>query len=131
MIYDVGSVIVTPFPFTDIKSSKRRPALVISEPDYQARTGHAAMLMITSAKHSDWPSDWKIERLKTTGLAKPSIVRQKIFTLDLRVVIRRTGCLATEDLWHVAKQFNKYFDSLLNLSRSQAKYQVHEPSANY
>ena len=132
MIYDLCSVVITPFPFTDIKTTKRRPALVISDREYQARTGHAAMLMITSAKHSNWCGDWKIKNLEISGLPAPSIVRQKIFTLDLRLVIKKIGCLASEDQWHISKLFDQHFKELLDRASSQSQYRVHEPACkNY
>jgi len=75
MIYDPYSVVVVPFPFTDKPIEKKRPALILSSRKHQEQTLHATMLMITSAKHSSWPSDYIITNLKTTGLKAPSLVR--------------------------------------------------------
>lgn len=131
MIYDLCSVIVTPFPFTDIKAKKRRPALVISTREYQAKTGHAAMLMITSAKHNNWHGDWEIKNLAITGLPAPSIVRQKIFTLDLRLVIKQIGILGGEDQRHISKFFGQHFMDLLDISSAQEKFCIHEQHSSY
>jgi mRNA interferase MazF len=131
VIYDICSIVVTPFPFTDKKVAKKRPALIISEPEYQAHTGHATMLMITSAKHNKWHGDWEIKNLEIAGLPAPSIVRQKIFTLDLRLVIRQIGCLATEDQWHISKFFNNHYKGLLERALAQTNFTVHEPITNY
>jgi len=131
VIYDICSIVVTPFPFTDRKAAKRRPALIVSEPEYQAHTGHATMLMITSAKHSKWHGDWEIKNLEIAGLPVPSIVRQKVFTLDLRLVIKQIGYLATEDQWHISKIFNSHYKSLLDRALSQSNFTIHEPVANY
>ena len=38
--------------------------------------------MITSAKHSDWPLDTRIENLMAAGLPAPSIIRLKLFLIS-------------------------------------------------
>lgn len=34
-IYKVGDIILVPFPFTNLRASKRRPAVVVSKSSYQ------------------------------------------------------------------------------------------------
>ncbi len=97
MIYKPYSIVIVPFPFTDRHHAKKRPALVLSHPAHQEQTGHITLLMITSAKHSDWPSDYTIAKLATTGLSATSIIRQKIFTIDQRLVLSEIGYLSSED----------------------------------
>ena len=53
--------------------------------------------MITSAKHSQWYSDHEIVDLAETGLHSESVVRQKIFTLDIRLVLDCIGKLSKKD----------------------------------
>ncbi|OGT26934.1 MAG: hypothetical protein A3I77_02135 [Gammaproteobacteria bacterium RIFCSPLOWO2_02_FULL_42_14] len=98
MIYEPFSVVVVPFPFTDKTNSKKRPALVVSELPFQKETGHAALLMITSAQHSEWYGDWSIRDLKPSGLSVDSFVRQKIFTIDLRLIEKKIGALSAKDV---------------------------------
>jgi mRNA interferase MazF len=94
MTYKPFSVIVVPFPFTDKSNTKNRPALVISNLEHLQHTGHVTCLMITSAKNSSWPNDHLIQDLKTAGLATSSIIRQKIFTLDARLIKKTIGKLS-------------------------------------
>lgn len=91
------SIVIVPFPFTDKLQTKRRPALVLSSVLHQKETGHITLLMITSAKNNDWSSDYSIEQLKSTGLTSPSIIRQKIFTIDNRLILDKIGCLHNDD----------------------------------
>lgn len=98
MSYERFDVVVVPFPFTDRKAEKKRPALVISDArNFNHRAGHSVMTMITSAAHAGWPLDVLIEDLDAAGLPAPSIVRMKLFTLDHRLVIRKTGQLTAAD----------------------------------
>ena len=108
MIYKPYSIIVVPFPFTDSLRSKKRPALVLSHQTHQEQTGHITLLMITSAKHSSWESDCVISQLETTGLSASSIIRQKIFTLDQRLVLGEIGYLSAHDTKIVATRLNKH-----------------------
>ena len=124
--YEQCSVVVTPFPFTDKNATKKRPALIISEPDYQQKTGHATMLMITSAKHKRWHGDVEIKDLLAAGLPVPSVIRQKIFTIDLRLIIRQIGQLASEDQWETGNIISTHFGWLLNNNFTTTNYCVHD-----
>jgi mRNA interferase MazF len=92
-----GDIVVVPFPFTDRTTTRRRPALVCSRADFNRRTGHLLLAMITSATHSDWPDDVQITDLDAAGLPAPSVVRWKLFTLDRQFVLRTAGALGDGD----------------------------------
>lgn len=98
MTFDAFDVVVVPFPFTDRSTTKRRPALVLSDAKtFNKRVGQSVLAMITSARNSDWPLDVAIEDLDSAGLPSASVVRMKLFTLDHQLVIRRAGALAQND----------------------------------
>jgi mRNA interferase MazF len=97
MTYNTWDTVTIPFPFTDRNIIKKRPALIISKPDYQRKTGHLILLMITSAKHSSWYSDIQINDLNVAGLKTPSVNRFKVFSLDERLIIKKIGCLSDAD----------------------------------
>lgn len=97
-IYDVFDVVIVPFPFTDRLAEKRRPALVLSSANtFGTRAGHHVLAMITSSKRQVWPLDVDIDDLDQAGLTSPSLVRMKWFTLDERLILRKSGHLVTDD----------------------------------
>lgn len=109
MVYEAFDVVVVPFPFTDRESSKRRPALVLSNlAMFNQPSGHSVLAMITSRKNASWPLDTTIEYLPATGLTAASVVRMKMFTLDNRLIIKKIGSLATDD----RNTFNKNVQQL-------------------
>lgn len=108
MIYNPFSIVTVPFPFVDKNQQKRRPAIVISSKEHQIETGHITLLMITSAKNSEWASDHLIIDLKSTGLTSASIIRQKLFTLDLRLIIKNIGELSKKDQEITIKKLKKH-----------------------
>jgi mRNA interferase MazF len=73
-----GDIVLLKFPFTDGKTNKRRPALIINDFD----DGDVIVCRITSqiykTKNDVLISDWK-----KTGLKLPSVIRvHKIATLN-------------------------------------------------
>ena len=106
--FEAFDVVVVPFPFTDRTTSKRRPALVLSEAkSFNKRIAHSVLAMITSANNSDWPLDIEIEDLGTAGLPVASIIRMKLFTLDNQLIIRKAGSLGRRDQLSVLKNLRR------------------------
>ena len=89
-------VVVVPFPFTDRRAVKRRPALVVSSAEFNNSGGQQILAMITSTR-SHWPSDTAIRHWREAGLAVPCKVRLKLFTLDKALILRKAGRLADVD----------------------------------
>ena len=112
MAYKPFEVVAVPFPFTDRKADKRRPALILSNDiKFNNQSGHAVLAMITSQKNPDWPLDTTITGIRRTGLTAPSKVRMKLFTLDSRLIINKIGSLTGSD----QKAVGKALQSLLGI----------------
>lgn len=108
VIYEPFAVVAVPFPFTDNHVTKKRPAVVISKSSHQKSSNHVTLLMVTSAKHSRWQSDHKIIDLAGAGLTAPSVIRQKIFTLDARLILKILGHLSKVDQEQVLKNLTHH-----------------------
>jgi mRNA interferase MazF len=91
------SVVVVPFPFTDRRQSRRRPAVVLSPEPFQAEHGCCVLGMVTDARNPRWPSDVELSDLAAAGLRFASVFRCKVFTLDERLILGRVGSLAPAD----------------------------------
>jgi mRNA interferase MazF len=106
--FSAFDVVVVPFPFTDKATTKRRPALILSDAKaFNLQVGQAVMAMITSAKNSDWPLDIEIQDLDSAGLPSPSVIRMKLFTLDEELIIRKAGQLAGPDQTKAIEAFRR------------------------
>lgn len=98
MDFEAFDVVVVPFPFTDRGTTKRRPALILSDAGaFGDRIGHSVLAMITTRRNPRWPLDVEIEDGVSAGLSAPSIVRMKLFTLDHRLILRKLGRLTKAD----------------------------------
>lgn len=109
MTSEPWSVVVVPFPFTDRRQSKRRPAAVLSPLAFQSSHGAVLLGMITDARNPAWPSDVAIEDLDSAGLRLASVFRCKLFTLDEALVLGCIGTLAARDRRAVARSLRTAF----------------------
>ena len=84
-----GDVVVTPFPFTDLNSIIKRPALVVSS----LKGEDLILCQVTSRDHPDpyqidlHKKDFSNGGLKIDSFIKPSI----LFTLRNSIVLYRAG----------------------------------------
>ncbi len=94
-----GSVILVPFPFTDLSAVKRRPALVVSSDDYNRATGDVIIAQISSKTRSrPRPGDHLVNDWKGAGLLLPSLVRARITTLHTSIVIKVLGTMPETEM---------------------------------
>lgn len=90
--YNFGDVILVPFPFTDQRQSKQRPAVIVSGARYHAERPDLILMAITSRVRSP-PAfgetsvrDWQL-----AGLLKASVIKPVLATLEQRLVRKALG----------------------------------------
>ncbi len=94
-MYSKGKIILTPFPFTDLSSSKVRPALIISS--NKVKGEDVTVVFISSIKQKRIQKlDIKIKTsdidFDKTGLRSDSIIKvNKIATLDKKIILGELG----------------------------------------
>ncbi len=96
-LFEPFDVVVVPFPFTDPKAARRRPALVVSSPGFNDRHQAVILAMITTADGAGWPSDMPLRDWRGAGLTVACRVRAKLITLDRALIVRRLGALGASD----------------------------------
>ncbi len=96
MICEQWDVVAVPFPFSDHGGAKRRPALVLSNREFNS-SGNMVLAMMTTRHHRAWPGDTTVQNREEAGLPLPCIMRLKLFTLDARLIIRKLGSLSNRD----------------------------------
>lgn len=91
-------VVVVPFPYSDVLAEKRRPAVLVSGPELEARTGLVWVAMVTSVAGPLQLGDAILSDLSAAGLGVPSRVRaSKLATLNVGRILRRAGGLSESD----------------------------------
>lgn len=108
-----GSIVLTIYPFTDLSSAKRRPALVVSATGRPGRD--CIMAFITSRTDRVETTDLTIEPtdndFAVTGLRTMSLIRcGKLMTLDRTLLIGRLGQLSKRLMTEVDVRLKKALD---------------------
>jgi mRNA interferase MazF len=94
-----GSVILIPFPFTDLRGSKIRPAVVLSKSELDV-----TICFITS--EFKWKTEYDISVFPSerNGLKVPSLIRiGKIATIDTTLVLGELGELSNFEIAELDK----------------------------
>ena len=95
-----GDIVLVPFPFTDLSSTKLRPALVISKNKIHSMFDDYTLIFISSVlppnkESCEYILDIKHEDFKETGLKVSSVFKgNKIATLHRALLKRRLGKLS-------------------------------------
>lgn len=109
MIYKKWDIILVSFPFTNLKSSKKRPALVIS-PDRYNRKEDLIIAFITSQVDRVFKiGDYHIQEWRQSRLPKPSMIRMKIATIEKSIVEKKLGQLSKTDIGKFQDVFLEFF----------------------
>jgi len=109
-VYEKWDVILVPFPFTDLSSSKKRPALILSPEQYNT-TGDIVIAFITSNLQSgDKFGDYQFQQWKQAGLPLPSKLRMKFATVSNEIIIKKIGHIDSLDRNNIHKLVQTFFD---------------------
>lgn len=108
-IYKKWDMILVPFPFTDLGSVKRRPALVVSPNGYNRKHPYLVIVFITSHLQQATADDYSIQDWKKSGLPKPSLVKMKFATVEQSMVIKKIGVLQEHDKHHLTRLLTHFF----------------------
>ncbi len=103
-----GDIVLLSFPFTDLKGSKIRPAVVLVVSDLDV-----IVAFITTQFKWQNPYDILLEPNDLNGLKKTSLLRlSKITTIDKDLILGKLGELESLDIQNI----NKNLIKILNLT---------------
>ena len=91
--FDSGDIVLVRFPFTDLQSSKQRPAIIVNHVDYPREHGDFVLMPLTSQAQKNLAlRDWK-----SAGLLKPTWIKPAIATISQELVIKTLGAVSVAD----------------------------------
>lgn len=96
--YNFGDVVLVAFPFTNLQATKKRPAVIISRKTYQQNRPDVILMAVTSQVRQPLATgeailhDWQ-----AAGLAKPSVFKPLIATLEQSQIVKVMGQLSDAD----------------------------------
>ncbi len=111
-MYRQGDIVLIPFPYSDLSTTKQRPVLVLSNTDYNKVQSDLIVAAITSNLISKtYTIQITADDLDEGQLRTTSIVRaDKIYTLSNQIVIKKFGHLKPLIFSEVKKQLMLLLD---------------------
>lgn len=98
MSYNFGDVVLVNFPFTNLNTTKKRPAIIISCEEYNNSRPDVVLMAVTSQIRTplDFGSSY-IVKWQDAGLPKPSLLKPLIATIEQSYITKKLGVLAYID----------------------------------
>lgn len=103
-----GTIVLVPFPFTDLSENKVRPCLVL----YEQKNGENCIVSFISSVQParSHALDIRIHATKTNGLKMDSVIKiDKIATLQKKIVLGELGALEPRLLKAVDSNLKRMF----------------------
>ena len=104
-----GTIVLVPFPFTDLSGNKVRPCLVL----YEQKNGEDCIVsFMSSINHPKLGArDIKVKATKTNGLKLDSVIKtDKLATLQKKIVLGELGTLEPVLMKAVDASLKKIFE---------------------
>jgi mRNA interferase MazF len=95
---EFGEVVLVTFPFTNLQSGKKRPAVVVSDAAYQRQRPDVILMAITSQVRQPLAfGEYLLQDWQQAGLLKPSVLKPLIATLEQGAIVRTLGRFSPVD----------------------------------
>ncbi len=116
MIFSQREIVLVPFPFSDLSTYKRRPVLIISNNDYNAKHSDVVVLAITSKLYQD---EYSVEiddnSLDFGILPEKSVIKiAKIFSISKNSILKKFSILSVDTFKEVEIKLIQLFSNLDN-----------------
>ena len=105
-------IVLVPFPYSDLSSIKRRPVLVVSNNEYNAKYNDVVVVVISSKIRKD--DNYSIllsdDDLEYGILPEESAIRvHKLFTIDKKRILKKFSFVKAEKYQDVYKKLIRLF----------------------
>jgi len=109
-VFVKGDVVIVPFPFSDLSASKRRPALILTDPALD-EFGDCILAQITSQQKGDAQAisidnnDFESGSLRYMSNVRPN----KLYTANESAIIYKAGGLRAEKMREILSLVSRQF----------------------
>jgi mRNA interferase MazF len=107
--FEFGDIVLVPFPFTSQAASKKRPAVIVSNHNYNKNKPDVVVMAVTSQIRPSEGEDVWVRDWQAAGLLKSSSVKPVFATLEQTLIIRRLGRLSMVDQESIRNAITRIF----------------------
>jgi len=108
MNYSKGDIVLLPYPFTDLATSKVRPAIVVSS--NKGKYADLFVVPITSRTNNLVAGEFLLSDWQNAGLNVPSVVKRGCILVDISLFRKKTGSIAVTDLTALNKSIKTWLE---------------------
>ncbi|MBI2452459.1 type II toxin-antitoxin system PemK/MazF family toxin [Candidatus Pacearchaeota archaeon] len=111
MIFQQRELVLLPYPFTDQEGSKVRPAVIVSNDDFNKRCQDCVMVPLTTViREESFSLLINQDSLDSGKLLKQSRIRiDKLFTINKNLIIMKIGRINTKTFDKIKSEISKVF----------------------
>ncbi len=109
--YSFGDPVLIPFPFLDLRTTKRRPALILTSFQPKTLPPFSIIAMVTSQLGGEnLPGDYRLKDWNEAKLLHPSKIRlAKVVSVEHQLFLKKLGRLSPADLSDCSQTWKQIF----------------------
>ncbi|MEL6488450.1 MAG: type II toxin-antitoxin system PemK/MazF family toxin [Cyanobacteria bacterium J06621_3] len=105
--YSKYDVILVRYPFSDLSSSKVRPAVIVNAPH---PSQDIIITPLTSKTRSLFPGEFVLSEWAKAGLNVTTAVKRGLYTVHNRLALKRIGQLMDADIKQLEQSLQSWLD---------------------
>jgi mRNA interferase MazF len=111
-MYNQRDLVLVPVPFTDLRSSKVRPVIILSNNQYNTKAEDVLVVGVTSVlKNEPYSIGLDDNYLEQGKLPLPSRIKcDKIYSLSKKIITRKVGRVKNEKLNEIRKEISRLLE---------------------
>lgn len=104
-------IVLLPYPFTDLKGTKVRPGVVVSNNSFNNKSDDCVMLPLTTViKEEPYSILINQKDLSSGKLIRPSRIRaDKIFTVEKKLALMKIGTVNNKTFEEIKSELDRIF----------------------
>jgi len=111
-MFEKGTIVLVPFPFTDLSAHKVRPAVIVSS--FSGGNDVIVAFISSRLNRKLYPMEVFIDQadpaFSNTGLKCDSLIKvDKLATLDKRIILGELGAIDRTTMQEVGKRIRRLF----------------------
>ena len=112
-LFNTGDIVLVPFPFSDLETTKKRPTLILSVITSKTLPKLYIVCMMTSQVDSEnILGDYLMKDWEEVGLLYPTRIRvSKMVTVEEKLLQKKLGQLSRDDSKNIKKIMPKIFSA--------------------
>jgi len=107
MAYQRGNIVLVQFPFSDLSTSKARPAVIVSGTLYSREQPDLLLAALTTNLSANDTLDYILQDWRIGGLRFPTAFKPVIATLEPSLIVFTIGQMTGRDLTEIEARLRK------------------------